>query len=498
MRISRSKSLACFLVGFAVVAGARQVDLLDAGTREAANKIIDFIIKDGKTPEYDEFLADRIGPRLTGSESYGQAARWAVDQFRALGIEDVHSERFALPAAWEPKTVATAEMLTPRRQPLHLLSLGWSPSTPARGLRGRVFHIHNLLSPQALEQDRERIRGSIALVDGSSFSFPHGLLPGAYFAALSSLHNYGAQAVLIGGSRSDNDVDYGGAVTMDGSIAALPIARVGREDLALLARLLDQGPVTVKFSYQNQVRGPAEAENVVAEIRGRETPGEFVILGAHLDSVQVGAGAQDDGTGVAAVLEAARAIKAIGRAPRRSLRFVLFGGEEEWELGSKAYARQHAAELARCSAVLITDTGADTPYGWHVGGREDEAGALAGISPLLEPLGGAGISRDPAYLLHSDHTAFLLRGVPSLLLWTEMSRYFQYVHQPGDTYDKVEKDKLARGAAILAATAYAIADSATPFARHLSHPEVEELLKATDQYEGYLDEVTHGEPGSLP
>src|SRR5581483_3552023 len=149
-----------------------------------------------------------IGPRLTGSQPYNQAVNWAVQQFRALGV-DVHTERFSFKAAWEPETHAHAEMLTPRRQSLHLISLGWSPSTAGHGIRGQVFLIRDLLSPKSLEEDREKIRGNIALVDRSSYSFPNGLLPGAYFAAIASLRNYGAKAVLIGGTRSDNDVDYG-------------------------------------------------------------------------------------------------------------------------------------------------------------------------------------------------------------------------------------------------------------------------------------------------
>jgi Zn-dependent M28 family amino/carboxypeptidase len=312
------------------------------------------------------------------------------------------------------------------------------------------------------------------------------------------LRNYGAKAVLIGGTRSDNDVDYGGAITMDSSIAPLPIARVGREDLALMVRLLKKGPVAVQFSYKNRIRRPGEAENVVAEIKGREKPDEFVIVGAHLDSVQVGTGAQDDGAGVASVLEAARAIKASGVAPRRSIRFVLFGGEEEWELGSKAYAAQHEKELGKCAAVLITDTGSDTPHGWYINGREDEVASLQAIAPVLEPVGGSAVSKDSDYLLHSDHTAFLLRGVPTLMLWTEMTTYFHYVHQPGDTYDKIEKEKLAKGTAIVAATAFAIADSTEPFASHLSHAEIEELLKATKKYEGYLDLEKHSATASAP
>lgn len=459
---------------------------------DAVTQITKSILNDGKAYGYDEYLADDIGPRLTGSANYDKAVQWSLEQFRSLKLDNVHTESFPLGAVWEPETQAVARLVEPHQQTLHLISLGWAPSTPGHGIRGKVVLVRNLLSPEILNEDRDQIRGNIALVDRSSVSFPGGLMPGQYFAALNSLKQYGAAAVLVGGGRSANDVEYAGAATTDGSLAALPIARVGREDLQLLGRLLRQGPTTIEFQYRNRIHSPAQANNVVAEIRGREKPDEFVIVGAHLDSVQSGTGAQDNGAGVASVLEAARAIKASGLVPRRTIRFILFGGEEEWELGSKAYASQHQTELDKCAAMLVTDTGSDTTFGWYINGREDEVAALDEMAPLLKPFGGGDISRDATYLLHSDHTAFYLHGVPTLMLWTEMSKYLEIVHQPGDTFDKVDKEKLAKGAAVVAATAFLIADSPKAFAPRQSPTEVEATLKKIKQYDGYLDMKKYG------
>jgi len=484
------KSTALFLfVAFCAFAFAQEPSSPSA---DAVSKITANILHEGKAYEYDEHLADDIGPRLTGSANYEKAVEWSMEQFRRLGLENVHAESFPLKAVWEPETNAIGRMIAPHEQTLHLISLGWAPSTPEGGIRGKVELIRNLLTPDSLEQDRERIRGNIALVDRSSLSFPNGLMPGQYFAALSALKQYGAVAVLVGGGRSPNDAEYAGAATADGSIAALPIVRVGFEDLQLLSRLLKKGSVTIEFSYRNRIRKPASANNVVAEIRGREHPEEFVLVGAHLDSVHAGTGAQDNGTGVASLLDTARAIRASGIVPRRTIRFVLFGGEEEWELGSKAYASQHEAELDRCTAMLTTDTGSDTTFGWYINGREDEVAALQEMAPLLKPLGADGISQDATFLLHSDHTSFYLHGVPTLMLWTEMAKYFQFVHQPGDTFDKVDKDKLAKSVAVVAATAFLIADRPAPFAKRQSPAEVEETLKKIKQYDGYLDMKQYG------
>jgi len=491
LRLPKSVFLAAILFTVAGVV-AQNPPVVEPPTADAVSRITRSIIDDGKAYDYDQHLADDIGPRLTGSRSYQQAVQWSVEQFRSLGLENVHTESFPLKAAWEPEVNAVGRMLEPHEQTLHMISVGWTPSTPGKGIRGKVVLIRNLLSPEALNEDRDKIRGNIALVDRTSVSFAKGLMPGQYFAALSSLARYGAVAVLVGGGRNANDVEYGGAGTADGSIAALPIARVGREDLQLLARLLQKGAVTVEFSYRNRIRTPAAADNVVAEIRGREHPEEFVVVGAHLDSVQAGTGAQDNGAGVASVLDAARAIKALGVTPRRTIRFVLFGGEEEWELGSHAYVAKHAAELDKCAAALITDTGSDTAYGWYINGRDDEVPALKEFAPLLQPMGGDGISHDATYLLHSDHTPFYEQGVPTLMLWTDMTRYLEFVHQPGDTFDKVEKDELAKGTAIVAATAFLIADNPKPFAARQSQAEVEKTLQEIGQYEGYEDLKKYG------
>jgi hypothetical protein len=490
LRIHRLALFSLALV-LARLANAQQA-FVDPATSASVAQVTSSILNHGKAYEYDQHLADEIGPRLTGSAAYARAVQWSVEQFRVLGLSNVHTEKFPMRAAWEPETQATAKLVEPHEQTLHLISLGWSPSTPAEGIRARVVLIRDLLSPEALNEDRGKISGNIALVDRSSYSFPNGLMPGQYFAALNSLKQYGARAVLVGGGRSANDVEYAGAATTDGTITDLPIARMGREDLQLLVRLVSKGPVTMEFSYRNRIRMPAEAENVVAEIPGADKTGEFVVVGAHLDSVQAGTGAQDNGAGVASVLDTARALKELGIRPRRTIRFVLFGGEEEWELGSTIYVAQHVAELDRCVAMLVTDTGSDTAHGWYINGREDEVPALQEFGLLLKPLGGDGISREADYLLHSDHTAFYLRGVPTLMLWTEMTKYFQFVHQPGDTFDKVDKEKLAKGTAIVAVTALMIADSQTAFAKRQSEAEVEETLKALGEYDGYLDKKKYG------
>jgi Zn-dependent M28 family amino/carboxypeptidase len=224
---------------------------------------------------------------------------------------------------------------------------------------------------------------------------------------------------------------------------------------------------------------------VIAEIRGRETPEEWVLVGAHLDSWDLATGAQDNGTGSAEVLEAARAIAALGAPPRRSIRFALWGGEEEGLLGSRAYVAAHAAELDRAVYVLNTDYGAGAPEGLNLDGRADAIDAMRPLAKaLLADLGAEKLGSHMG--CSTDHCPFMLLGVPTANLDVEGSKYDNIHHTPADTLDKVPAGSLASGAAIMAVLAYAIADAPARLAPRLDHATVGANLKKAE----LLDSLT--------
>jgi carboxypeptidase Q len=450
-------------------------------TRAAVSKLVGDILVDGKAYDYDEHLADRIGPRLTGSDNYVHAVAWAVDQFKALGLKNVHTEPFTMPALWEPETPATGSIVAPRSQPLHIFSAGWSPSTPDEGITGNVFYIAQLLPADKLRTMKDKIDGNIVLVDAASFGENPPI--GELIKSIVALNSMSPKAVLLTGRA--NGTENATSISFHGELAKMPAAQIGLEDELLIKRLLDNGPVTVHFAFKNRIRPSAEVQNVVAEIPGRELPNEFVIVGAHLDSWHPGTGAQDNGTGVATVLDTARAIQALGRPPRRTMRFILFGGEEEGLVGSNAYAKSHHADMASIDAVLVSDTGAQPSKGWYLMGRADEKDAIAPIEPLLAGLGSNNTSADTRFLFETDHAGFDVAGVPTLVLWNDVDKYFKLHHQASDTFDSVVQADLTQGVVTTAATAYAIADSAQPFAAHDTPAQVEEMLKKADEYESY-------------
>lgn len=421
-----------------------------------------------------------IGPRLTGSSNYMRAAEWAEEQFRALGLSNVHAEEWTIPATWEPEGPATGQIVKPVEHHLHIYSLGWSPSTPKDGVAGGGLYVPSLL-PDALDAQKAQIAGAIALVDRSSLGEKPAI--DTILAGIEHLNSLSPAAILIAGIANGGESLT--ALSLSGTIATVPAAQIGLEDVLLIKRLLDRGPVSVQFSFTNRIRKHVKIPNVVAEIPGRELSSEIVMVGAHLDSWQPGTGAQDNGTGVASVLEVARAIKALNRAPRRTIRFVLFGGEEEGLLGSAAYVRRHLADLPKIDAILVTDSGSEPAKGWFLMGREDEKEAVAALKPLLTGLGADGISSDAEYIFQTDHAAFDVLGVPSLVLWNDTEKYSALHHKASDTFDSVVEKDLTQDATVIAVTAYAIADSKEPFAAHLSPAEMQSALQKAGKLDGY-------------
>lgn len=458
-----------------------QQSSISPATQEAISHLLGDTMLHGQAYEYDRQLADDIGPRLTGSENYMRAASWAEQQFRAIGLVNVHRELWTIPATWEPEEAATGSITAPIAHTLHIYASGWSCSTPKGGVEGRLVYLSSL-TRSALDGQRATLSGAIVLLDAGRFADTPTL--DELFSALEQLRSFSPSAILFaGGPNGTETLD---AYTFSGRITSIPEAQIGLEDALLIERLLEKGPVTLRFSMKNRSRTNAQIPNIVAEIPGSEYPDEVVLVGAHLDSWQPGTGAQDDGTGVAAVLETARAILALHHPSRRTIRFVLFGGEEQGMLGSTAYVRQHSAELGHIDAVLITDSGSEPAKGWYLLGREDEKPAVDKLKPLLAGLGSDGTTSDTEFVFEADNAAFEVAGVPALFLWTDMTKYMGLHHKASDTFDSVVQKDLTQGTATLAVTAYAIADSETPFAEHLSTDQVEAMLKQAHQLEVYL------------
>src|SRR6266436_1363301 len=263
---------------------------------------------------------------------------------------------------------------------------------------------------------------------------------------ISRAESAGAVAILWMSTR-ERMLLYRHSNSYYGKIEALPQAIVAREDALRLEHFLVAGQIVrVRLAIPNRIGGPAEQENVVAEIKGREKPDEWVLLGAHLDSWELGTGALDNGCNAALVIEAARDIQRTGIRPRRSIRFALFTGEEQGMLGSWAYARAHRAELDLARAVVVFDEGIGRVPGYMLNGRPE---IEAGVREALKPLESWGVTQHVLDApLGTDNFDFLVEGVPTLIANQEEANYLPNYHATSDTFDKVDVLQLKINTAI--------------------------------------------------
>lgn len=476
----KRRLLACavLLAGFGLATAQVPSDVQDTAKQLAGS------VYTGPSMETLRELTDGFGGRLSGSPAHNRAVEWAVAKFRSYGIEDVKKEPFMIPNGWQ-RGWARGEMLSPLSRPLHVESVGWAPSTPDGGVKGEVIVIDDVL-PDAIKAKAAQIKGKIVLLDLEKI-LEEGIwkaLP-ALMASAQRFKDAGVLAVLNPG-RAKNDVISAFSLDFEAHVSPLPEIHVGKEDSELIQRELEKGPVVISCEIHNTTSGPIAVNNVVAEIRGSEKPDEWILIGGHFDSWDFGTGASDNGAGSVAVMEVARAMAALGKAPKRSIRFALWGGEEEGILGSYAYVQAHLKEMNQCVAVLNVDNGPEHPKGWKVEGRKDLKAALQPISDsVLKDLGGGGISMEFTY--DTDHGPFVLQGVPALDQWVEEGNYGELHHKLADTYDKVDAVDFKAGEAIVAATAWMIANDPQPIAAHIDHAAVAEILK---KEEGLTDLLT--------
>lgn len=443
---------------------------------QVAPKIIENAMGESPLVENLRRLTDEIGGRVTGTPEAARAVAWGVAAFRDAGV-DVHTEKYTIPATWS-EGATHLEVLSPAPFPVHLVSVAWTAGTTGNGLEAGV-----VFAREGTEADFARIgssaKGAILLVHSELLRTWDDLFqeymnaPGVIRRAKSS----GAVAILWMSTR-ERMLLYRHGNSYYGTIDTLPQAIVAREDALRLENFLSAGrSVRVRLEIPNRIGGPTEQENVVAEIRGREKPDEWVLLGAHLDSWELGTGALDNGCNAAMAIEAARDILRTGVRPRRSIRFVLFTGEEQGMLGSWAYVHAHRAELDRARAAIIFDEGIGRVTGYMLSARPE---ILDGVREAVKPLESWGVTQHVMDApLGTDNFDFLVEGVPTLIASQEEANYLPNYHAASDTFDKVDLLQLKVNTAIAAVTAFGVAERAAPLAPRQSRAEIESLLKSS-------------------
>ncbi|MHB1044825.1 MAG: M20/M25/M40 family metallo-hydrolase [Thermoanaerobaculia bacterium] len=438
----------------------RADDPLPAETRAAVAALAAKGTVPTQAVEWVRRLTDEVGGRPSGSPGDRAAIAWSQALLRELGFTDVRAEEVPV-SVWE-RGVEAAEVVSPFRQPLVVTALGGSVGTPPEGIEAPLVRMESLEAlDEAVKADPDAVRGRIVFFARRTMKAGQGPGYGANVpmrtAGAAKAGPHGAVAVLVrsvGTSRSR--FAHTGSTRYEEGGPRIPAAAVSNADADLLERLLSRGPVKVRLVLGCRPLADGTSANVLGEVRGRERPDEVVVLGAHLDSWDLGTGAVDDGAGCAIAVEAARLIARSPRRPRRTIRVVLFANEESGGAGGRAYAERHAAELPRHAAAFEADSGTGTPLGfsWNAAGSLEPA--LAAVAGLLRPLGAEGL-REGGYG-GVDVAPMAPAGVPLFGLRQETGSYFDVHHSADDTFDKIEPASLDRAAAAMAAMAYAVAD----------------------------------------
>src|SRR5467141_3485366 len=427
-----------------------------------------------------EYLSDSIGARLTGSPQLRKANEWTRDMFAKYGAVNAHLEGWTMERSWT-RGKASARIVSPTEHPLTIAAAGWSPSTPG-AVTGPVVYF-DAKEQKDFAKFHGKLKGAIVIYqEPASLSppkpdDPHAQLSRpmqqppprigeppiadpfeAFQKAAKERTEFwkqeGVAAVLRDSNKPHALLNMTDVSLARYDIGPIPTAFITGEGYREIFRMLQRHlPVQVEMEMTNTIGAkPMEVYNTVAEIRGSEKPEEVVIIGGHLDSWDLGTGSTDNGTGYMAVLEAARALAKLNLKPKRTIRFVLFSGEEQGLYGSQEYVKAHQKELEKISAVLVHDagTGRVLTLSLHDNYQDREL-----VDQVLAPLHELKLLEPRmARSFGQDHLSFDEAGVPGFFCIQERAEYNLTHHSQSDTFDKVWKDDLNQGAQVLAAWAY--------------------------------------------
>ncbi|MGQ0558886.1 MAG: M28 family peptidase [Sphingosinicella sp.] len=391
-----------------------------------------------------EGLTTEVGQRLAGTEAEARGREWAVRRLTALGFANIHVESFDVPL-WV-RGEERAEIISPAPQRMTVTALGNSGSTPPRGLEAEVIGFDSVealaAAPNAAVRDR------IVFITHSMRPAQDGAGYGPFGAPRrqgpSIASRKGAASIVI---RSIGTGAHRGAHTgvqnwSDGA-APIPAAALSIPDAEQMERLLRRGPVRMRLVLTPRNLGRGPSGNVVAEVPGSDPAAGTTVIGGHLDSWDLGTGAFDNGAGIAITIAAAHRIMQAGQ-PRRTIRVVLFGGEEIGVFGGDHHFERHRGD-GNVVLVAESDFGADRVWRVNFNLAPANAGLADRITRLVAPLGivrgtlvanaGADLGRWPPI------------GIAAVDLNQDAMRYFDYHHTPDDTLDKVDPAQLRQNVA---------------------------------------------------
>lgn len=458
MRKSALTVITCLMISISSIA---QESILTQDMKDHAIKIGEAAYKSSLTKDLITSLTTEVGHRLAGTPNDKKGRDWAMAKMRDMGFDRVWEEPVDFPL-WH-RGSANLQMTAPFEHNLHIVALGTSIGTPEGGLKAEVVQFDEYKDLVAAAPNS--LDGKIAYV---SLRMAKTGLKGYGYAGQArrmgsvAAAKAGASAIIIRSiGTDDNRTPHTGSMNYAEGVTKIPAAALSNPDADLIDNALSYGnPVILKLEMSSHSHEPVVTYNVLGEITGTDDPEKAVLIGAHLDSWDLGTGALDDGTGVSIVMSAAKHILDGGKRPKRSVRVILFAAEEEGLIGAREYVRAHKEDHKDFDNILIGaewDSGTGRLINFAPGVGPTSLAIAREIGAVLSPYGIATLLTNNAKG-QSDMSALGNAGMPAVNLGMEPTNYFDFHHTANDTLDKVDMEAITHNAAIYAMFAYMAAD----------------------------------------
>ncbi len=403
-------------------------------------------LSDNLSVDIVESLTTEVGPRRMGTDGDQRAISWALEKFKELGFDRFWIEEVLLDRGWV-RGEAKAEILSPYPHNIVMTALGYSVGTNG-DLTGEIVEFKTFAELEALPEGNN-LKGKIAFVSYSMSDFkpqPGQPQMGGYSEgtkARSRGHvtaaKRGAEALIIRSVGTDNDryAHTGSGYGYEEGVKRIPAAAISAPDAILIQNILKREmPVMMKMNMTSEITGPKKGANIIGEITGREHPDQYLVLGAHIDSWDEGTGALDDGAGVGAMMATAAFIGQMEKRPKRSLRVLLFAGEEIGFYGVNDYIKKHKDALDKHVLGAEADGGGGRAHTLIPGVGGTALLVVNEMHKLIAPLGIV-LSEENNAKGGSDMRVLGEAGMPALNFSQNSNDYFKYHHTPNDTFDKI-------------------------------------------------------------
>ena len=423
-------------------------------------KIYTESLTNGNSYNWLEYLSNKIGARLSGSEGDKKAVAWGKQELNKLGLDKVWLQPVSVPH-WErgEKEEAYIETINGKLK-VAICALGSSVATPEDGLTAEVIEVKSLAEVDSLG---DKVKGKIVFynrpmpADKIETMRAYGASVDQRYSGARVAGKYGAVGAIVRSMNlSIDNFPHTGTMSYGDNIESekIPTAAISTLGAETLSKLIEhQEKIKVKFYFRQSCKTLPDAQsyNVIGELKGAEFADEIMVVGGHLDSWDLGDGSHDDGAGIVQSMEVLRLFKQLKIRPKRTLRVVLFANEENGLAGGKEYARLAKENKEKHVVALESDSGGFTPRGFGFTCSDSNYKQVLTWKSLFEPYnlhifarGGGGADIGP---LKNDENVLL--G-----LRPDSQRYFDYHHTEIDTFDKVNKRELELGAASMASIIY--------------------------------------------